>query len=30
MKRAELYSTYLKQLSELGQLHDNGILTKDE
>ena len=30
MKRAELRSTYLKQLSELRQLHDNGILTEDE
>ena len=30
MKRAELCSTYLKQLSELRQLHDNGILTEEE
>ena len=30
MKRAELRSTYMKQLSELRQLHDNGVLTEDE
>lgn len=30
MKKAELRSTYLKQLSELRQLRDNGILTEDE
>ena len=30
MKKAELRSTYLKQLSELRQLCDNGILTEDE
>ena len=30
MKKAELHSTYLKQLSELHQLCDNGILTKVE
>ena len=30
MKKAELRSTYLKQLSELRQLRDNGILTGDE
>ena len=30
MKKAELRSTYMKQLSELRQLHDNGVLTEDE
>ena len=30
MKKAELRSTYLKQLSELSQLCDNGLLTEDE
>ena len=30
MKKAELRSTYLKQLSELHQLRDNGILTEVE
>ena len=30
MKTAELCSTYLKQLSELRQFRDNGILTEDE
>ena len=30
MKKAELKSTYMKQLSELRQLHDNGVLTEDE
>ena len=30
MKKAELRSTYLKQLGELRQLHDNGILTEEE
>ena len=29
MKKAELRSTYLKQLGELRQLHDNGILTEE-
>jgi len=28
MKKAELCSTYLKQLSELRQLHDNGYYPK--
>lgn len=30
MKKTELRSTYLKQLSELRQLRDNGIPSKDE
>ena len=30
MKKAELRSIYMKQLSELRQLHDNGVLTEDE
>ena len=30
MKKAELRSTYLKQLGELRQLRDNGILTEEE
>ena len=30
MKRAQLRSTYLKQLSELRDLHDAGILHQDE
>ena len=30
MKKAELRSTYLKQLGELRQLHDNRILTEEE
>ena len=30
MKKAELYSTYLKQLGELRQLRDNRILTEEE
>ena len=30
MKKAELRSTYMKQLSELRQLHDNGVLTEDK
>ena len=30
MKKAELRSTYLKQLGELHQLRDNGILTEEE
>ena len=30
MKCAQLHSTYLKQLSELRDLHDAGILHQDE
>ena len=30
MKKAELCSTYLKQLDELRQLRDNRILTEEE
>ena len=30
MKKAELRSTYLRQLSELRQLRDNEILTEEE
>ena len=30
MKKAELRSTYLKQLNELHQFRDNGILTEEE
>ena len=30
MKKAELCSTYLKQLDELRQLSDNRILTEEE
>jgi hypothetical protein len=30
MKKAELGSTYLKQLGELRQLRENGILTEEE
>ena len=30
MKRAQLHSTYLKQLSELRNLHDAGVLHEEE
>jgi hypothetical protein len=30
MKRAELRSTYIKQLGELKSLNENGILSEDE
>ena len=30
MRKAELRSTYMKQLGELGKLHDNGVLTEEE
>ena len=30
MKRAQLCSTYLKQVSELSNLHDAGVLHQDE
>ena len=30
MKKAKLRSTCMKLLSELRQLHDNGVLTEDE